>query len=273
MNKGKPLSLFLLEEPNYKQANKIKNYFVKKFEVSKVDLEINPTKFILTNGKYRKLKRKANKKKDFAINYRWFYNVRLNIKKGVFVPQPDTEGIIDLILQHYQNSNQNAIKGFEVGTGTGAIPIALTKNNDKIIIRTVEKKLKPFKLSQVNAIENDVYEKITFCKSDFLKSKDWGNYDFIVSNPPYIDKRDKTIEKSAKKSQPAIALYAKHSGIEFYQKIFNMAEKSLKVGGMIFLEIGYNQKQILEKIIPATFKNYKFYKNYNKNFRFLVLEK
>lgn len=277
-NKRKPITLFL-ENVDKKLSNEIIKLFIKKVEISKTVFDLEPNQFLISLREFKKIKKIALKSlegKDitFDVKYRWFYNVRLSIRKGVFVPQPDTEGIISLILNDYSECNKKIISGYEVGTGTGAIAIALTKNNEKINISTIEKSKKAFKLAQMNAIENGTYGKIKFENANFLTKKDFDEkYDFIVSNPPYIEKKDKTIEKGAKNIQPNSALYAKHSGIDFYNKIFSVSEKILKPGGRIYFEIGHNQKESLKPVIPKEFKCHKFHKDLNGKYRFLVLEK
>ena len=178
---------------------------------------------------------------------------------------------VDLIISDYKNIKK-PINTLEIGTGSGAISIALAKNLDNFHIETLEISRKAINLSMINIVQNAVADKVDVKKVNYLKTKIEKKYDIIFSNPPYIDSKDSNVSKWSKKNQPIRSLYVKHKGVDFYNKIFNDAKNILNPGGKVYLEIGYNQKEVLEPIIPSYFKNYKFHKDLNKKFRYLVLE-
>lgn len=177
-----------------------------------------------------------------------------------------------MILNDYKKTKKN-IKILEIGSGSGAISIALAKNLKKVNITSIDISKKALNLALINAVQAGVYEKIEFKKLNFLKQKLDEKYDVIVSNPPYIGKKDVNISKWVKKNQPSKAIHAKHAGVNFYSKIFTEVDEILNPRGKIYLEIGFKQEAILSKIIPSKFKNYKFYKDLNKKYRYLVLER
>lgn len=190
-------------------------------------------------------------------------------KKKVFVPQVDTEGIIDLVLEQF-NKKANVL---EIGSGSGIIPIILAKYRD-FEIDSFDINKKAIKLSK----ENYHYKipklkgKINFINADFNKYFFSKKYDIIISNPPYLTKKDKEISNWVKKNQPKKALYAPKEELLIFKEIFNLAQK-IKSGELyIFLEIGYNQKKKLEDLlISYKFKEVNFYKDLSKNYRYLKI--
>ncbi|NOQ50440.1 MAG: HemK family protein methyltransferase [Mycoplasmataceae bacterium] len=203
----------------------------------------------------------------FEIGYKHFYNLKLSIVKGVFVPQFDTETLVDYVLKNYQSGC-----GFEIGLGTGAISLAIIKNSEIAMIG-IDSNKKAIKLTEQNQKENSLETKeFSFFTSTFPKVNIEGKVDFIISNPPYIDRDDRFLSQWVKQNQPPEALYAKNNGLAFYELIFANYKKWLKPGGEIILEIGFNQKNDLFKIITNNFKKYNFYKDIQGHDRLLVLK-
>lgn len=182
-----------------------------------------------------------------------FYGNEIYVKKGVFIPRPETEILVEKVIQHALRLDKEGLNILDLCTGSGCVAISLTKalNACKIIASDISDAA--IKLSNHNAKLNSVSEKIDFIKSDLfdLLSKYKGSFDIIVSNPPYID--SKHIEKlpNEVKSDPIAALDGGVGGLDFYRRIINEAELFLKEEGDIFLELADG----ISKDVFTIFKN------------------
>lgn len=258
LNYQKNLDLFLV---NYYEKDRF-FYWDKKTEklFSFIDL------FIIKKN-LRKIKQ--NKNINLICKKKRFYNLDLKLKRGVFIPQYDTEGLVNLILQ-----NENNKKGFEIGVGTGAIILSILKNSNNKM-DGIEISKKAIKLTRYNQNKNSLkFKKINLLKKDLFKITKKLNYDFIVANPPYVSFKDSFLTKEAKKIQPKKGLFAKENGLYFYKYLISHNELFLNKNGIFYFEIGLNQKKYLQKYL-LDFKNlsFKFEKDLNNIDRYLVIKK
>lgn len=214
-----------------------------------------------------------NKRKDsyplqYAIGQWEFYNLRLKVDERALIPRFETEIIVDYLIK----SPINKEKILDIGTGTGAIALALAKNieNSFVIGSDIEDKALSL------ALENKVFtgvKNVDFVKSDLFKNLS-GTYDLIVSNPPYIDKKDyESLEKELY-FEPKSALYGGIDGLDFYREIIKNANNYLNDKGHLVFEIGYNQKEALNKLmINQGFINIQNIKDFNDFDRFIIAQK
>ncbi|BDV03391.1 MAG: release factor glutamine methyltransferase [Candidatus Hepatoplasma scabrum] len=214
---------------------------------------------------------KLNKQRDLNLicHKKNFYNLSLKIKKGVFIPQYDTEGLIDLVLENEDNK-----KGLEIGVGTGAITLAIIKNSNNIM-DGIDISKKAIKLTKLNQNKNNLTKaRINFFKKDLFKLKINQKYDFIVANPPYVAFNDLFLTTEVKKIQPKKALFAAENGFLFYKYLIKNFDKFLNEDGTFYFEIGIKQELYLKKYL-LQFKNLTFYfaKDLNNIVRFLIIKK
>lgn len=205
----------------------------------------------------------VNSGKDitFEIGYRYFRNNKLVIEKGVFVPQHDTEQIIDIVLE------KGIVKGqaLEVGCGSGAISISLEEETD-LGITSIDINPQAIELSKKNSIKKTAKFQI----SDFRLFKSDIFFDLIISNPPYIDIDDKYITDWVKTNQPFESLYSSDKGLAFYELIFRKANSLLSKQGYIILEIGYDQEKSVKDIAEKIYNVVEVIKDYAGYSRFIV---
>ena len=206
-----------------------------------------------------------------------FYGISFFVEEGVLIPRPETEILVDAVISYIKVSDQKTWSLLDIGTGTGNIPIAISKsfkNTEKDIhIDAVDVSEKALQLAGKN-IDNLKIENITLLLSDIF-NKVSITYDCIISNPPYVSESEyKKLPKEVKDHEPREALFAKEDGLEFYHTILQNAEKYLKDGGRIFFEIGAYQNDGVSKL--AKEYNYKIIdikQDYNDFDRVLILQK
>ena len=157
----------------------------------------------------------------------------------------------------------------DICTGSGCIAITLKKHLN-ITVDACDISLKALELAEYNALENDT--KINFFETDILKSELEKKYDCIVSNPPYVTHEEITSIET--KYEPSIALYANNFGLEFYERILNIAKTNLNENGTIIFEIGATQKNAITNMAKNLFPKAKIttLKDYNNFDRIMFIE-
>lgn len=195
---------------------------------------------------------------QYAIGKWNFYGLDLLVDKRALIPRYETEILVDLII----NDNSNNKKILDIGTGSGAISLALSKNLKDSKIIGVDISKKAIDLANENKIKLNI-NNVEFKESDIFSNIE-EKFDIIVSNPPYINKED--FEKIDKKLyyEPQNALYGGEDGLYFYKKIIKNAKNFLNKNGKIYLEIGYDQKDYISNLLEEYgYKQIKSYKDFN----------
>ena len=182
---------------------------------------------------------------QYIIGHAEFFGMQLKVDERVLIPRPETEELVELILA--ENLKEN-LKVLDIGTGSGAIALALAKSRPDWTITASDISQDALDLASKNAeIQNlNIFFKKSDCFSE-ISSK----YDIIVSNPPYISLVDEAeVDLNVLHSEPHLALFADEEGLAIYRRIAEESKDFLNDGGKIYLEIGYKQGQS----VPALFK-------------------
>ena len=173
---------------------------------------------------------------QYIISHAEFFGMQLEVDERVLIPRPETEELVELILAENPKDN---LKVLDIGTGSGAIALALAKNRPDWTITASDISQAALDLARKNAeIQNlNIFLKKSDCFSE-ISSK----YDIIVSNPPYISRRDESeVGLNVLHSEPHLALFADEDGLAIYRRIAEEVKNYLGDGGKIYLEIGYKQ--------------------------------
>ncbi len=211
----------------------------------------------------------VNKGEDitFEIGYRYFRGNKLILEKGVFVPQYDTEQIVDLVKKKINEGNF-----IEIGPGTGAISISIL-NETKMNGIAIDINPKAVDLTKDNYEANKKTDKeLVVINNDLFKYNFESKFDLIITNPPYIDYDDQYVDDWVKNNQPKEALYADDNGLSFYKFIFNKVDSILNTNGYIILEIGYDQGEIVKKLALEISEEVEVIKDYEQHDRFVVVK-
>ena len=181
---------------------------------------------------------------QYIIGHAEFFGMQLKVDERVLIPRPETEELVDLILT--ENPEKN-LKVLDIGTGSGAIALALAKNRPVWSVAAADISQDALDLSLENANAQNL--NLSFIKSDCF-SEISSKYDIIVSNPPYISREDQEeVGLNVLHSEPHLALFADEDGLAIYRRIAEDSKGYLNDGGKIYLEIGYKQGQS----VPALF--------------------
>lgn len=182
------------------------------------------------------------------VGFDYFYDRKFKVTRDVLSPRMETEELIYKVLEYIKKSKKDSFKILDLCTGSGIIAITLKKEivekYTEIVASDISEKALSIAIENAN---NNNNANITFIKSDLFDNIS-GKFDLIISNPPYISYKDKiTIKDNVLNYDPHLALFAEEDGIYFYRKIIENAVHYLSKDGVIFFEIGYDQKEkILE---------------------------
>ena len=203
-------------------------------------------------------RRKKHEPLQYILGETEFYGYKFKVSNSVLIPRPETELLVEKII--HEEKNINSI--LDIGTGSGAIAIALSKNMNKIRIDAVDLLGSVLKIAQQNADLNNV--EINFFQSDIYENIT-DKYDLIISNPPYISQAEyELLPKEIKEYEPKSALQAENNGLYFYEKILQNAKEYLTDSGKIYFEIGYDQAEKITKIAKKNgFSNIQVFKDLN----------
>jgi len=198
-----------------------------------------------------------------------FYGLEFKIKPGVFIPRPETEILVDYIINNYRRLEKPSI--LEVGTGSGVISICLTKFLPESKIIATDISGKALKLARHNAELHKV--KIDFIQAnlfDFLSSS--VRFDLIISNPPYVGRREYNFLSPEVKAEPREAVVGGEQGYEFTLRFITEADKYIAEGGRLVVEIDYRAKDTYIKMLSEKYR-LQFLPDFNSRERVMIVEK
>jgi len=208
---------------------------------------------------------------QYILGYQEFMGLKFKVNKNVLIPRPDTEILVEEVLQYIKESKTQKV--LDMCTGSGAIAIAIKKfSTNNVEIDAADISDKAIEVANNNSKENRV--NVNFIKSDLFKNIKQ-KYDIIVANPPYIETEIiKTLSEEVK-NEPMLALDGGKDGLDVYRRIILEGYNFLNDNGYIFLEIGYNQKDSIEKLIKNSglYKNFYSKKDLGGNDRIVVFQK
>lgn len=199
---------------------------------------------------------------QYITNIQEFMKLKFYVDENVLIPQPDTEVLVEEVIKkctfNINNSfnkdiiNNIKIEILDLCTGSGAIGISLAKYIKESKITCTDISMKALQVAKLNAEKNFVHKNMEFILSNLFENLQKRKFDIIVSNPPYI-KTDviNTLQKSVQ-NEPHLALDGGVDGLNFYRAISKDAYKFLKPNGEIYLEIGYDQKEDVIRLLEDT---------------------
>ncbi len=208
----------------------------------------------------------------YILGKKDFWKYQFNLSENVLIPRPDTELIIQSVLNLTRYKKKLNI--LDIGTGSGCILMSILKEKPSFYGVGIDISKKCIDLSKTNARNLGLNNKVKFFKTDVDKFK-YGKYDLIVSNPPYIKNIDlKYLEKDVINFEPILALSGGLEGLSEIRKVIKKSSELIKKNGKFILEIAYDQKFKVIKLL----KEKKFYindvlKDYAKNDRCIICTK
>ena len=259
-----------------------------KNQLKRIDLALNPDltfsdeEIQLWNSILEQLKLEIPV--QYLLGKTSFYGLEFEVNENVLIPRPETEELVDWIIQSTKvevrgqklsfdsaQDDSRKIKILDIGTGSGCIAISLAKNIPNAQVFAIDVSGKALATAQKNAEINEV--NVTFLLENILETENLGQqFDIIVSNPPYVRELEKEeIKKNVLDNEPHLALFVKDDdALVFYRKIAELAQKSLSPNGQLFFEINqYLGKEMMDLLGKMNFKNIELRKDIYGNDRMI----
>lgn len=209
------------------------------------------------------------------LGHRSFHGLDLKVSPATLDPRPDTEVLVDRVLAHLETivTANGAARVLDLGTGTGAIGLALTKTCPQLMAVLTDISEEALSIAEENAYINNIGDQVTFLKSDWYDQVS-GTFDIIVSNPPYIVREViASLDPEVRNFDPMAALDGGVDGLDAYRAIAAGAPDHLKEGGLVALEIGYDQRDSVSMLFEARgFRRIEACRDYAGNDRVLIFK-
>ena len=204
-------------------------------------------------------------KKDF-----WKYE--FDLSENVLIPRPESEIIVEQVIKSCQNKSK--LKILDIGVGSGCLLLSVLKEKKDFYGTGIDINKKCIDISKKNSLKFNIVNRVKFFKTD-IDNFNCGKYDLIISNPPYINKLDlKYLEKDIINFEPRSALDGGLDGISEIRKVINKSSELIKINGKLFLEIAFDQKEKVKKLlINKGFYINKILKDYSNKDRCIISTK
>ena len=229
-----------------KAINKEKKFIILNFnkKLSKKNLEYF----------YNLIDQRANGKPiAYLVEKKDFWKYEFLVSKDVLIPRPETETIIEQVLE--LTKNKNKLNFLDIGVGSGCLLLSILKEKKSFYGTGIDISNKCLSITRVNGHKLGVINRVKLFKSD-IDNFQYDKYDLIISNPPYIKKNDlKYLEKDIIGFEPKKALDGGVDGLSEIRKVINKSSELLKKNGLLILEIGFDQKNKVKRIL----QNKRFY--------------
>jgi release factor glutamine methyltransferase len=213
--------------------------------------------FIVRRGKTEPL--------QYIVGSVEFFGLEFKVNPSVLIPRPETELLIEKILESV--NKEDSLKILDIGTGSGNIAVSLAKNLSNSTLTAIDISEDAIEVAEENSELNNINGQISFYKIDFVNEQGFNesNFDLIVSNPPYVSINDYSeLSPELKDHEPKIALTDNKDGLNFYSEISKKAQTLLNKNGKLFFEVGMGQAEEVKTIlIQNSFSDIEIFKDYS----------
>lgn len=197
----------------------------------------------------------------YLIGKAWFFSLEFNVTRDVLIPRPDTETLVEFVIQHARQRTEWSAPGvpaiLDLCTGSGAVPIALTKQLATANLTATDISAKALAVAKGNAELHKVVERIAFLEGDLFAALEKMAaptlFHVITANPPYIPTADvANLPPGIRDHEPRLALDGGLDGMAFHRRIIAEARKYLQPGGLLVLEMQFDQGPGISGLLTAT---------------------
>lgn len=194
---------------------------------------------------------------QYVLEEAWFKGLKFIVSDAVLIPRPETEELVEWVLQEGKRNKQSTSYILDIGTGSGCIAISIKKECPTAFVTACDISEEALNIAKKNAEMHDT--SILFMNADILDEKDqsqFNNIDIIVSNPPYIPASEKhLIPIHVKAFEPSIALFVDHDPLQFYKAIADFGMKKLNKRGRVYVEVHEEYgKEVLELFVAKGYQ-------------------
>ena len=199
-------------------------------------------------------RRSSGKPLQYITGMAEFFGLPFQVAPGALIPRPETEHLVEEVLRLAQIQAPEASRIADIGTGSGAISVALAHSLPNARLTATDLSPQALSIARENAAKNHVSERIEFIQGDLLAPLSGQSFTIIASNPPYIPNSDlESLSVEVREYEPHSALFAGEDGLTVYRRLIPDAYHLLLPGGWLVLEIGFGQQQSIQTLLEQSF--------------------
>ena len=212
------------------------------------DAEVTAEQLALYDDWLRR--RAAHEPIQYILGEQEFFGLKLAVTPDVLIPRPETEHLVEALLDRVPRDQ--SLRIVDIGTGSGAIAVALAHALPHAEVTALDISEAALAVARRNAEVNGVAERMRFLESDLLSAVAGEQFDAVVSNPPYVAEADReSLESQVRDYEPAVALFGGPSGIEVYERLIPQAHAVLEPDGWLLMEMGLGQRDAVRRLLSG----------------------
>lgn len=190
---------------------------------------------------------------QYIVGHQEFWGLDLIVTPAVLIPRPETEHLVEAVLDLVKCEMRERPSIVDVGTGSGCIALALAHELPQADVQAVDISPEALEVAKANAARLQLSERVHFAESDLLERFEArAQFDFVVSNPPYVGEGEEDrVQREVKKFEPRIAVFAGHEGLDTIRRLIPQARERLNECGWLLMEIGFTQERAVLKLLDG----------------------
>lgn len=185
---------------------------------------------------------------QYIVGEQEFFGLAMRVTPAVLIPRPETEHLVEALLERVPRDA--ALRIADVGTGSGAIAVALARSLPQAEVTALDISLDALEVARENAERHGVSARVRCVESDLVGAVRGERFDVMVSNPPYVAETE-VLEAQVRDYEPRGALYAGPTGLEVYERLIPEAREALTAGGWLLMEMGQGQRERMAELLAG----------------------
>jgi release factor glutamine methyltransferase len=198
--------------------------------------------------------RATGKPAQYITGHQEFWGLDFIVSPAVLIPRPETEHVIETVLElaKARELGTKFEKIADIGTGSGCIAVALAREFPAAKISAVDISPEALEIARANAARHQMEKRIGFLASDLLAALPKEHFDLVVSNPPYVgaSEADK-VQRQVREFEPKVAVFSGVEGMDIYRRLIPQARAALVPGGWLVMEMGFSSEQLVRELLAG----------------------
>lgn len=190
---------------------------------------------------------------QYITGHQEFWGLDLIVSPSVLIPRPETEHVVETVLELVkQRDPDQRLSIIDVGTGSGCIALALAKELPLAAVYASDISEEALEIARINAARLGMGDRILFRRSDLLSIYAGEQFDFVVSNPPYVGESEADkVQKQVREFEPKMAVFSGQEGLDIYKQLIPQAHAVLNPGGWLVTEIGFSTEEKVKALLAG----------------------
>ena len=190
---------------------------------------------------------------QYITGHQEFWGLDFIVSPAVLIPRPETEHVIETVLELVkQHAPEGKLRMIDIGTGSGCIALALASELPQAEVHACDISEDALEVACANAVRLGLEKRIQFRHSDLLSAYQGEQFDFVISNPPYVGESEADkVQKQVREFEPKTAVFSGWEGMDIYKRLIPQARAALRLGGWLVTEIGYSTEEKVKQLLTG----------------------